>query len=603
MLIAKLYRDFFVTTLLNMFLRVSVSSIGVFFAGNMLGSDALATAGLLFPIILFYVALASWLEYGCVTTVSRHIGENDYNGAKKSITVSYTASLIISLLMALIGLLFLDTILNLLQIPADMLAEARAYVLISLIGGLFFPTIAMGIALVKFENRPVVITLVSAISPVCTIILTYILIQYAGMGLRAVALGMNAGYALTALGMAIIVARSEILGFAKVKLAEVGKIVTSVVKSGSFAVLTELAGALVVVITNGLIISQYGQLALSAHGTLLSLNSLLLMIASGSASASVQLVGVMNAEHDSSGVKQLIKTSLKYGLSLALVTAAVLIIFSRPIADSHGMGSVEAFSLMFPVLVTLALKKLLDVISNTLTVVYNTIGRSMASTVIAMCRKFFFPLALLFALSSVFGLSGVWVSIWLSPALAVVVSLVYSFIASSRNKYLGKVFLIDTEAVENGSFVSFSVENSINAISDRSAGIASFCEQNKLDKSRSYLIALAIEEMLLLIRQFCLKDNNEIVDLRVLIFKDEVVLRLRNGGAMFNPLAFYRENNPGSMLTIDDALENKEFIGLKMVVDTVKSIDYRRTFGVNNLTITIGSQVPGISRVSREPSL
>jgi len=120
-----------------------------------------------------------------------------------------------------------------------------------------------------------------------------------------------------------------------------------------------------------------------------------------------------------------------------------------------------------------------------------------------------------------------------------------------------------------------------------SRNVLTYCEQNDLSKARSNTIAIAIEEMLLLIREHSLKDRGETVNLRILLYKDDVVLRIRYNGDAFNPLMFYRNLNLSEKPTLSGALGQQEFIGLKMVVDIVKNTEYCQTFGVNNVTITI----------------
>ena len=69
--------------------------------------------------------------------------------------------------------------------------------------------------------------------------------------------------------------------------------------------------------------------------------------------------------------------------------------------------------------------------------------------------------------------------------------------------------------------------------------------------------------------------------------QNDVIMRIRNGGEKFNPLSFYKNLRLNEQLSLGDALQHKEFLGLKMVVNMVKHTEYCRTFDVNNLTIVI----------------
>ena len=83
-------------------------------------------------------------------------------------------------------------------------------------------------------------------------------------------------------------------------------------------------------------------------------------------------------------------------------------------------------------------------------------------------------------------------------------------------------------------------------------------------------------------------DEKLTMNVRILLVQGTIVLRIRNGGAEFNPVAYYEqrkvnvvEDNIDAMLALDDSL------GIKMICDTADVVDYRRTFGVNNLSIII----------------
>ena len=94
--------------------------------------------------------------------------------------------------------------------------------------------------------------------------------------------------------------------------------------------------------------------------------------------------------------------------------------------------------------------------------------------------------------------------------------------------------------------------------------------------------------MLLLIREQSPKKSDMVMNVRILLDENDVVMRIRYGGDMFNPLSYYERLDLSSISTVDDALRQKEYLGLKMVVSTVTKMDYSETFGINNLTITLG---------------
>ena len=564
----RLYKKFYISTVITVFLRNSAYFISSFLAGNLLGPAALGTVGLLVPFSFFYIALGTLYEIGCAALCSKYIGDNDFDGAKKIVTAAYVSNLVICAAIAALGFLFLNDILYALKIPAETFAEARVYASVFMVCGFFISSVSIGYALLKFDGYLKALTIVTAISPLSALTITYALISRAGAGLSAIAAGTCAGYVVIGLIILYLTAnKAKVLGFVRVRPGELSRICMKIVKNGLTGATGEICSIVNGVVINTLLITNYGQLALSCFTAYCALFSLYAASTLGSSLAFVQLAGVMNAERDSTGVERVVYTSLAWGLSLAVVVSVGNLYFTGPISAGFGLGSPEAAAVMRPVMLALSICAVFDVFTNTFIFLYNTLGRHMASTMLVAGRRMGFLLLPAFVLSDLMGVTGVWHSLWLCSALTSAAAIIYSSIAARRNPYLTKPFLIDTEAERKGNFISFSVNNDAEDVVNRLENIASFCRHNRIDRARTDLIALTIEEMLSLIRDHSPKGRAGTISVRLLFYKDDAVIRIRSDGEMFNP---------SEKLTPGDALNRR-----------VKNTDYRQIFGVNNLTITI----------------
>ena len=95
-----------------------------------------------------------------------------------------------------------------------------------------------------------------------------------------------------------------------------------------------------------------------------------------------------------------------------------------------------------------------------------------------------------------------------------------------------------------------------------------------------------MEEMMMSIKDHCFDENSdESMDVRILIIKKfndvMIVLRIRNGGKLFNPLDYYEK------LQGDDPLAMGDALGIAMIIKAADAIYYKTTFGINNLTVII----------------
>ena len=113
--------------------------------------------------------------------------------------------------------------------------------------------------------------------------------------------------------------------------------------------------------------------------------------------------------------------------------------------------------------------------------------------------------------------------------------------------------------------------------------MAEFCEQNELDPSLAMMLPLAIEEMLVLVNEHCFEHNDKMYsDVRIVISNEELLLRIRCGGKLFDPIADYRKRTAGMS---EEELLMDESLGIRMVTQMAKTVSFRRTLGVNNLIV------------------
>lgn len=132
--------------------------------------------------------------------------------------------------------------------------------------------------------------------------------------------------------------------------------------------------------------------------------------------------------------------------------------------------------------------------------------------------------------------------------------------------------------------------------------ISEFCEKNALPDDKTMLISLSIEEMLISIKDHCFADEPEQeINVRIAVVERKgsdvsVLMRIRCSGEPFNPIEYYEKHRESSFSDgaddsadelLEDFSELEDSLGIAMIVSSAPVVDYKTTFGVNNLTITI----------------
>lgn len=102
--------------------------------GNYVGKIALAAVGTGFPIIFMMAAMFIGLGIGATILISQYIGAGDMDSVKRTSQTIYTAMIIVSIPISIIGIILCEPILNLINTPADTLPMAKEYMVIIFAG-------------------------------------------------------------------------------------------------------------------------------------------------------------------------------------------------------------------------------------------------------------------------------------------------------------------------------------------------------------------------------------------------------------------------------------------------------------------------------------
>jgi putative MATE family efflux protein len=99
-----------------------------------LGADAIAAVGLTEAVITIVYAVSIGLSMATTAMVSRRVGENDYDAAGVVAAQSLWLGLAVSVLVAVLGLLYADEILRLMGASEAAVEQGRGYTMVMLAG-------------------------------------------------------------------------------------------------------------------------------------------------------------------------------------------------------------------------------------------------------------------------------------------------------------------------------------------------------------------------------------------------------------------------------------------------------------------------------------
>ena len=103
--------------------------------GQFIGSKALAAVGTGFPVIFMLASLFMGVGMGATIMLSQYYGAKDYEKLQHTVSTIYTAMIIGSVPLTIIGILVLNPLLNVMHVPDDGTLEmTKIYMTIIFIG-------------------------------------------------------------------------------------------------------------------------------------------------------------------------------------------------------------------------------------------------------------------------------------------------------------------------------------------------------------------------------------------------------------------------------------------------------------------------------------
>lgn len=156
-------------------------------AGKFVSQNALAAVGNSYEITLIFIAFAFGCNIGCSVIVSQLFGAKEFGKMKTAVYTAMISSGVICGLLMLIGLLWCDGLLELINTPEEVFADSKLYLDIYVWGlpFVFFYNIATGIFSALGDSKTPFIFL--AVSSLTNIVMDILFVTALQMGVAGVA--------------------------------------------------------------------------------------------------------------------------------------------------------------------------------------------------------------------------------------------------------------------------------------------------------------------------------------------------------------------------------------------------------------------------------
>ena len=555
---------------LKFFLPALLSSLGLaaggiadsFYIGRTMNESGLFILGAASPIYMIF----STISIGIASGGAIHFASSLSEGKAEEGNTIFSSVIIIDFLvitaLSVLGLIFVQPLVKLLGCTKDMelYGSMLSYVRLMLITA---PILFMQAPLQYFvhtDNAPKLASTALVIGNICDCAFGFLFIVLLKSGVQGSVWSTVCGaVVMEALCVSHLVKGKGMLKLKNIVFPKLIQAARSFYTG--FAAATQfLYQFIIILVFNHILLKLGGESMVAVFDITVNAGTLVTAIADAVVLTMIPLVSTFFGERNRGSMRQSLKLSLVYGISITAVFSGTLIFFARGYCGVFGVtesnlsiGSYAMQMYMLSIIIACASSIISAYLQNT--------GLEKYSYIIMGLRGLFvlLPCGILLSMG---GYRLFWLCYPITEAFVLLVTGVFYLFVKLSGKSLLKDF--------SGCHVfSETFSGTCEQISDTCERIQQFIENDGASPRKAYFVSLAVDETCRLIAE---NGNRLLLQLTLVNEHGEYTLHIRDNAKQdFNPFDIDENDDKG--------------LGLKIIKNQAKHFYYRRFVGYNTLTV------------------
>ncbi|MEF9959545.1 MAG: MATE family efflux transporter [Niameybacter sp.] len=428
--ILKLLIKFSIPAIIGMVVNMLYNVVDRIYIGNIpnVGGLAITGVGITMPVTQIITAFGMLIGIGTCASISLSFGKSKHEEAQNYLGNGVTATLIISILIAILGNVFAEDILILFGASENTLPFALTYIRPLLLGTIF-NLFAFGLNnSIRSDGNPKLSMFTMIIGALINIILDPLFIFTFGLGIQGAAFATVLSQFIASCWVLYYFTKSSKSSI-KLTLKDMKfnlPIIKGIFIVGLSPFCMQVASSIVSVIANKSLMTYGGDLAIGAMAIITSISTIYIMPIYGLNQGAQPIIGYNYGAGNLDRVK---KTYL-----YSLITATILLTLSFLFIETYPYVAVNMFN-NDPDLteITVSGMKLFLLsmpiigIQMTASNYYQAVGKAKKAMVISLSRQVIFLIPCFLIIPKFLGLKGVWLAGPIADSLAILVSSIVIF--------------------------------------------------------------------------------------------------------------------------------------------------------------------------------
>lgn len=409
----------------GMLVQALYNVIDTFFVGMAYGADSVQAIGglsIAFPIQMMIIAFGIVLGTGGSSIISRALGAREYEKAERVLGNVFSLSLILSVLIAIPCLYYLDPILKVFGATAGVLPYARDYLNIIIAGG---TTFVFGVAvqhIVRSEGNARLAMNAMLVGGGLNILLDPLFMFGFGMGVKGAAVATVLSQAVASVwlllyylkGKGAVHFRSETLNPDLNIIKEIGAI-----GAGSFVM--QCSNSVMMIFVYNALATYGGDVAIAVFGVIMRINSFIFMSLLGMAFGLQPIVGFNYGAKKYGRIAEAVKLSLAVTTAIGLLGLLIILFFREQLLELFSSDP-QYLELGKNAIMIMLLGMPLVGLSVITTTLFQALGKARPAFLLSISRQLLFLIPAVILLPNFYELDGVWAAFPVADLLAFMLS-------------------------------------------------------------------------------------------------------------------------------------------------------------------------------------
>ena len=432
------YKRLFRFTLPSVIMMVFTSIYGVvdgFFVSNFVGKTPFAAVNFIMPFLMMLGAVGFMFGTGGGAIISKTLGEGDNEKAKKIFSLFVYVTLILSAVISLLGIIFIEPIAALLGAEGELLENCVVYGRINLC--------ALPFLMLQFEfqtyfvvaEKPKLGLFMSILAGVTNMALDALFMAVFEWGVVGAALATAISQFVGGI-MPIVYFSRKNTSLLKLTRPEMdAKALFKAVTNGSSELMSNISMSLVSMLYNIQLMRYAGENGIAAYGVLMYVNFVFLSIFIGYSVGVAPVVGFHFGAKNTQELKNLRKKSTNIILVCSICMFALSLILARPLSLIFVGYDKVLFSLTVRGFTLYSFSFLFAGFAIFGSSFFTALSDGLTSAIISFLRTLVFEISAVMLLPVIFKVDGIWLSIVVAEVMAVVVTVIFMIAKRKRYNY------------------------------------------------------------------------------------------------------------------------------------------------------------------------